>query len=126
ACRIAAGSKERLQLGNLDIDRDWGWAPEYVEAMWRMMQQPAASDFVIATGQTRSLTDFVSAAFSAVGLDWKDHVDSNPALKRPTDLRATHADTRRAERQLGWRAQTLMDEVARKMVQATLSNSNQE
>ena len=118
ACRIAMGSKERLQLGNIDIQRDWGWAPEYVDAMWRMMQQSAAQDFVIATGETRPLADFVNEAFSATGLDWRDHVDSNPELMRPTDLRASHADTWKAMTILGWRATTKMAEVARLMVAA--------
>lgn len=124
ACRIAAGSKERLQLGNTEIQRDWGWAPEYVEAMWKMMQHDKALDFVIATGETRSLTDFVSEVFTAVGLDWQDHVDSNPLLRRPTDLRSSHADTRRATARLGWQAQTRMNEVARRMVRAAQSPSN--
>ena len=118
ACRIAAGSGERLQLGNLDIERDWGWAPEYVEAMWLMMQQDQATDFVIATGETRPLTEFVSEAFAAAGLDWREHVDSNPALRRPTDLRTIRADTRRASESLGWQASTTMTEVARRMVSA--------
>lgn len=118
ACRIAAGSTERLQLGNLEIDRDWGWAPEYVEAMWLMLQQEAASDFVIATGETNSLTEFIQHAFASAGLDWEDHVDSNPALRRPTDLRSSHADTSRAQSVLGWTARTRMRDVARLMVEA--------
>jgi GDPmannose 4,6-dehydratase len=75
ACRIASGSQERLQLGNLDVQRDWGWAPEYVMAMWQMLQQDQPEDFVIATGETNSLEDFVATAFSCVGLDWQEHVD---------------------------------------------------
>jgi GDPmannose 4,6-dehydratase len=118
ACRIAAGSTERLQLGNLDVERDWGWAPEYVEAMWLMLQQDSATDFVIATGETRSLTDFVRESFAAVGLNWTDHVDSDPSLRRPTDLRASHADIHRAAGLLGWRAKSRMSDVARGMVEA--------
>ncbi|MCB0969677.1 MAG: GDP-mannose 4,6-dehydratase, partial [Ilumatobacter sp.] len=76
ACRIADGSGERLKLGNIDVARDWGWAPEYVEAMWRMLQHERAEDFIVATGQTRKLEDFVAGAFAAVGLDWREHVDS--------------------------------------------------
>jgi GDPmannose 4,6-dehydratase len=118
ACRIAAGSNERLSLGNIEIQRDWGWAPEYVEAMWRMMQRDVASDFVIATGETRPLSDFVDEAFAAVGLDWRRHVDSNPALMRPTELRVSRADTTKAFDQLAWKAETRMADVARKMVAA--------
>src|SRR6266478_7320995 len=80
ACRIAAGSTESLVLGNMEIERDWGWAPEYVEAMWLMLQRDAPEDYVIATGKTRSLKDFVAAAFARAGLDWKEHVRSDSAL----------------------------------------------
>ena len=118
ACRIAAGSNERLQLGNLEIQRDWGWAPEYVEAMWRMMQQPAPEDLVIATGETHSLAAFVDAAFSTLGLAAQDHVETNPALMRPTDLRVSRADPAHAEARVGWRARTRMREVVRNMVEA--------
>lgn len=116
ACRIAAGSKERLHLGNLDIHRDWGWAPEYVDAMARMLQQEVAQDFVIATGATHPLEDFVAEAFQALGLDWHDHVTSDPSLMRPTDLRISRADPALAASVLGWRANTGMREVVRKMV----------
>ena len=118
ACRIAAGSRERLQLGNLEIRRDWGWAPEYVDAMWRMMQQPEPKDFVIATGETESLAAFVDEAFATLGLAAQDHVERNPALMRPTDLRESCADPTHAEARLGWRARTRMHEVVRKMVDA--------
>jgi GDPmannose 4,6-dehydratase len=122
ACRIAAGSRERLQLGNLDIHRDWGWAPEYVDAMWRMMQQPEPRDFVIATGRTHSLEEFVEAAFSEVGQDWRSHVDSNPVLMRPTDLRFGRANLALAQAELGWRASVDMKEVVRRMVRAELGH----
>ena len=118
ACRIAAGSGERLQLGNLDIHRDWGWAAEYVEAMQRMLQLDQPEDFVIATGATQSLQSFVATAFDAVGLDWQAHVDTDPALMRPTDLRYGRANPARAEQILGWHAQTRMPEVVRRMVAA--------
>lgn len=116
ACRIAAGSQERLQLGNLDIQRDWGWAPEYVDAMWRMLQQTTPQDFVIATGETHPLQDFVAEAFSAVGLHWHDHVDTNLSLLRPSDIRVSRAATDRAADKLGWVAQTHMREVVKQMV----------
>jgi len=126
ACRIAAGRRERLQLGNLDIHRDWGWAPEYVDAMWRMMQQDEPRDFVIATGRTHSLEEFVEAAFSEVGLDWRSHVDSNPVLMRPTDLRFGRANPARAQAELGWRASVDMKEVVRRMVQAERERNQEE
>lgn len=123
ACRIAAGSGETLQLGNLEIQRDWGWAPEYVDAMWRMLQRPAPQDFVIATGETRPLQDFVAEAFSAAGLDWREHVKTNPALIRPTELRVSRANPALAAEQLGWQARTRMNDVVRAMVEAAQASS---
>lgn len=120
ACRIARGSGERLKLGNLDVQRDWGWAPEYVEAMWSMLQQPEACDVVIATGETYSLARFVEESFAAVGLKWRDHVDLDPGLLRPTDLRVSRADPRFARERLGWTAQTTMPKVVHKMVDAVM------
>lgn len=118
ACRIAAGSKERLLLGNLDIRRDWGWAEEYVEAMWRMMQQERPEDFVIATGESHTLQEFAAEAFAAVGLDWQEHVGNDSALMRPSDLRDSRADPKYAEMRLGWRAKRRMCEVVQAMVAA--------
>lgn len=118
ACRIANGSEERMTLGRLDIQRDWGWAPEYVDAMWMMLQQPQPEDFVIATGETNTLQDFVAAAFEALDLDWRDHVDGDPALIRPTDLAVSCADPSRAQEKLGWQARTRMHGVVRRMVEA--------
>lgn len=118
ACRIAAGSGERLSLGNVAIERDWGWAPEYVDAMWRMLQQPKPEDFIIATGKSSRLLDFVQEAFRCVGLDWKDHVDIDESLLRPTDVAVIRADPSKAERLLGWRAMKDMHEVVRLIVDA--------
>jgi GDPmannose 4,6-dehydratase len=118
ACRIAAGSAERLHLGNLDIQRDWGWAPEYVDAMWRMLQQPAPQDVIIATGETRPLQDFVAEAFNAVGLLWQDHTETDAALMRPTDIRFGRANPALAAAQLGWVAHKHMNDVVRAMVAA--------
>jgi GDPmannose 4,6-dehydratase len=102
AVRIAGGSGERLKLGRLDIQRDWGWAPEYVEAMWRMLQRDRPDDFVVATGERHSLQDFVCEAFRRLGLDWRDHVDTDPSLRRPTDLECNCGDASKARELLGW------------------------
>lgn len=121
AARIALGQQRELALGNTDISRDWGWAPEYVEAMWLMLQQERPEDFVIATGLSYSLEEFVSTAFAAAGLNWRDHVRSDPELRRPSDLSRGCGDAGKAERLLGWRARTRMPEVAERMVAAELA-----
>lgn len=118
ACRIATGSNERLKLGDIEIKRDWGFAPEYVDAMSLMLQQETAQDFVIATGETYSLSAFLNEAFKSQGLHWKDHVEFDPALARPTDLRVSCADPSHAEKILGWRASSNMSDVVRIMVDA--------
>lgn len=120
ACRIARGSGEILALGNLEIERDWGWAPEYVDAMWRMLQRDDPRDYVIATGQTLSLADFVTETFAVLNLDGNDHVTSDPTLLRPTDLRIGRANPALAERDLKWRASTSPREVVRRMVEAEI------
>lgn len=125
ACRIGQGAQERLKLGNLDVLRDWGWAPEYVEAMWRMLQQPTPEDFVIATGQTCALGDFVSRAFAHFGLDWQDHVDTDPSLIRPADLRISRADPAKAARLLGWQATVKMEGIVEQMIAAAVADSRQ-
>jgi GDPmannose 4,6-dehydratase len=116
ARRIAAGSNERLALGDLGIQRDWGWAPEYVDAMWRMLQQPAPRDLIIATGDTQPLSAFVEQAFDEAGLDWRGHVDSSPAFMRPGEQRISRADPSQAQATLGWVASTRLEAVARRMV----------
>lgn len=118
AARIAAGSDERLMLGNLDVSRDWGWAPEFVESMWLMLQAEAPHDLVIATGRSHGLAEFVEAAFAAAALDWHDHVSSDPALMRPAEIGWSGASPELAERVLGWRPTVLMPEIARRMVAA--------
>lgn len=118
AVRIAAGSGERLQLGDLTIERDWGWAPEYVDAMWRMLQHERAEDFVIATGRMHSLRSFVALAFAAVGLDWQAHVDFDPGLRRPSDIAHSVGDASKAQRELGWTASTTLEQVIARMVAA--------
>jgi GDPmannose 4,6-dehydratase len=122
ACRIAAGSKEVLLLGNLDIHRDWGWAPEYVDAMAQMLHQDSPRDLVIATGETNALADFVATSFEVLGLDWQEHVRSDPTLMRPTDLRVSRANPELAACSLNWRASMRMREVVVAMVKAELSS----
>lgn len=119
AARISQGSHERLVLGNLEIHRDWGWAPEYVEAMWLMMQQPVADDYIIATGHTYSLSEFVDEAFRLCGLNWRDHVESSTQFCRPTDIKVGIANPVRAKDHLGWTAKSDMKDVVRMMVQAS-------
>ena len=116
AKRISKGSKETLMLGRLDISRDWGWAPEYVEAMWLMLQQESPEDFVIATGKTYALEDFVKIAFAAVDLDWKEHVGRADEFIRPTDLLISSADPGKAKAKLGWQARMNMPQVVEKMI----------
>lgn len=111
ACRIAHGSGETLTLGNIDIERDWGWAPEYVEVMWTMLQQRRVQDLVIATGRTVSLQYFIEHAFGHFGLDWRRHVRGDASLFRPSDIRHGAADPSRALRLLGWRARLQVDDV---------------
>lgn len=118
AVRIANGSSERLHLGNLTVRRDWGWAPEYVVAMHLILQQPAPRDFVIATGAEASLEDFTAAAFTAVGLDWRNHVAVDPTLFRPNELQRCIGDPQLAADQLGWRATTTWSTVAQRMIAA--------
>ena len=118
ARRIAEGSGERLVLGRLDIRRDWGWAPEYVDAMWRMLQLETPSDLVIATGKTYSLEDFVAAAFQLHGLDWREHVDVSQEFFRPTDIAYSGGSPALASDRLGWSAQFAMPDVVRLMSEA--------
>jgi GDPmannose 4,6-dehydratase len=122
ACRIARGSKEQLVLGDMTIRRDWGWAEEYVEAMWRMLQADGPDDYLLATGETHSLQDFAAEAFQAVGLDWRQHVKSDPAIRRPLELDAGRGNPAKAASLLGWKAKTTMNGVVRKMVEAEMAN----
>ena len=121
ACRVAAGEQDVLSLGDLSVRRDWGWAPEYVVAMHRMLQLDTLEDFVIATGQTTSLEDFVREVFASLGLDWRKHVVRDPALTRPSEILSGQADTSHAAAQLGWTARSHMADVARMMVEARLA-----
>ena len=118
ACRIADGAQEKLTLGRLDIVRDWGWAPEYVEVMWRMLQAEAPDDYVIATGYSNTLADFVSLAFENVGLDWREHVHSEASFFRPLDITHSAGDPSKAHRLLGWNASTRLPQLVARLVSA--------
>lgn len=115
AARIAAGSRERLTLGDLSIQRDWGWAEDYVEAMWLMLQRQEPADYVVATGEAASLQDFVAESFAALDLDWQDHVDHDPTLVRPSEIPVGFGDASRARHDLGWAAAVSMPEVAHRL-----------
>lgn len=122
ACRIAQGSDEKLYLGNMSIKRDWGWAQEYVEAMYLILQQNQPDDYVIATGESTSLEDFVAAAFTSLNLDWRDHVVVDSSLFRPTDLAMGKGNPSKAKIQLGWEARYKMQDVVKMMVEARLES----
>ena len=117
---ILAGRQDRLYLGNLDSRRDWGYAPEYVEAMWLMLQQPTPGDFVIATGEMHSVRQFVEAAFGYVDLDWEKHVEIDPRYFRPTEVDELCGDASRAREVLGWQARTSFEKLVRIMLEADL------
>lgn len=114
--KIRAGEQTKLELGDLTIQRDWGWAPEYVEAMWLMLQQEQADDYVIATGETHSLAEFVETAFSLVGLNWRDYVVSSNSLLRPTDIPACIADPGKISARAEWRAKLRLRDIIKTMV----------
>jgi GDPmannose 4,6-dehydratase len=116
AANIAAGSKERLTLGNLSICRDWGWAPDYVEAMWRMLQCPQPDDFVVASGTAHSLEEFVATAFLKIGLDWRDHVDHDPSLIRSSEITYSLGDPTKAAKVLNWHSAVKMPEIVGRMI----------
>jgi GDPmannose 4,6-dehydratase len=116
ANRISAGSEEKLTLGDTTIARDWGWAPEYVVAMWLMLQQNISEDFVIATAETHSLSEFVTEAFNCVGLDWHEHVLFDKTLMRPTEIADGRGNPSKAKQKLGWEAKYKMNDVVRMMV----------
>jgi len=120
AKRIANGSNERLFLGNIRIIRDWGWAPEYVEAMWRILQVDSADDYVIATGRSVSLEFFVELVFKKFNLDWRAHVETREELCRPTDLEESRANPYKASSRLGWRANHDVSDVVKFMIEGRL------
>ncbi len=117
AAKIALGMQSKLKLGDLNIKRDWGWAPEYVEAMWKMLQQSSPDDYVIATGMLYSLKDFASHAFSSLGLDYEKYVISSNSLKRPSEIKSGFGSPSKANKKLNWEAKTFMPEIASKITQ---------
>jgi GDPmannose 4,6-dehydratase len=121
AKRISNGNSEKLMLGRLEISRDWGWAPEYVEAMWRMLQLEKPEDFVIATGETCTLENFVAHAFNSLGLKWQEHVIQDHSLFRPTDILISRADPSKAREKLGWVASTKANGVVEAMLNFKLN-----
>jgi GDPmannose 4,6-dehydratase len=121
AARIKAGLQEKLYLGNLDAKRDWGYAKEYVEAMWLMLQQEQPDDYVIATGETHSVKEFVEEAFSAVGLNWQDHVEIDHKYHRPAEVDLLVGDASKAYRTLGWRPKTTFKDLVSLMIDADVA-----
>jgi GDPmannose 4,6-dehydratase len=117
---IVAGSKKKLFLGNLDAIRDWGYAKEYVESMWLMLQQDKPTDYVVATGEGATVRDFVEASFEHVGLNWQDYVEVDKKYIRPTEVDALIGDPSKAQRALGWSATTNWKALAKLMVDADL------
>jgi len=118
--RIAAGKQAKLSLGNLQAQRDWGHAREYVDAMWLMLQQEQPDDYVVATGETHSVEEFAQIAFAEAGLDWREHVVVEPGLHRPSEVHVLLGNAAKARRELGWSYQTTLPELVREMVRSDL------
>jgi GDPmannose 4,6-dehydratase len=119
--RIKAGLQDKLFMGNLDAKRDWGYAPEYVEAMWRMLQQDQGDDYVIATGETHSVREFLDVAFARAGLDWHDYVVHDPRYERPAEVDLLIGDASKAARQLGWKPKVTFKQLVEIMVDADIA-----
>jgi len=118
--RILSGKETHLSLGNLDSARDWGYAKDYVEAMWMMLQQPKGDDFVIATGESHTIREFLDVSFRIVGREWKDFVFQDPRFLRPSEVDYLHGDATKAEQKLGWKPRTNFAELVRLMVVSDL------
>jgi GDPmannose 4,6-dehydratase len=122
AARIKLGLQRSLKMGNLEARRDWGFAGDYVEAMWMMLQQPKPQDYVIATGVTRSVRELLEVAFAHVGLDYREYVEVDPALLRPAEVHHLHGDCSKAARELGWKPKTSFEQLVKMMVDADLAS----
>jgi len=120
AANIRMGKQAKLYLGNLDAQRDWGYAKEYVETMWLMMQQKEPDDYVIATGETNTVRSFLDEAFSSVGLDWHEFVEIDERYYRPAEVNILLGDSTKAQRRLGWTPQTKFKDLVRLMIEADL------
>ncbi len=118
--RIKLGLQDRLYLGNLEAQRDWGFAGDYVEAMWRILQADQPDDYVIATGETHSVREFAERAFAMVGLDWEQYVAFDPRYSRPTEVDVLLGDPSKAEAKLGWKPTVSFNELVRMMVENDL------
>lgn len=126
ATRIKLGLQEKLYLGNLDAKRDWGHAEDYVRAMWLMLQQDEPDDYVIATGESHTVREFVELVFARLGLDWRKHVEIDPRYFRPTEVEYLKGDASKARAKLGWRPEVGIDELVRRMVEHDLELARQE
>lgn len=125
--RIHLGKQDVLELGNLDSKRDWGYAGDYVEGMWRMLQQNTPSDYVLATGVTHTISDFLDSAFKEVGIDdWKPYVKQNPEYMRPAEVDILLGNPAKAERELGWKRKVEFDDLVKLMVQHDLGLQSSE
>jgi GDP-D-mannose dehydratase len=120
AARIKLGRQQKLYLGNLDAKRDWGYAPDYVEAMWMMLQQSEPDDYVIATGETHSVREFLDVSFGHLGMDWKKYVEIDPRYYRPTEVDLLLGDCSKARTKLGWKPRVRFEELAILMTDADL------
>ncbi|MDR3459441.1 MAG: GDP-mannose 4,6-dehydratase [Verrucomicrobiae bacterium] len=118
--RIQAGRQKKLYMGNIDAQRDWGYAKEYVEAMWLMLQQPHGDDYVIATGETHSVREFLEVAFKHAGLNWQDHVEIDPQFYRPAEVERLIGNAAKAQKQLHWSPKTKFADLVKLMVQADI------
>ena len=121
ACRVSKGSREKLVLGDISVKRDWGWAPEYVQAMWIMLQQPEARDYVIATGTQYSLQEFLQHTFEHLNLNWEDHVVIDQSLFRPNEIHGNIGDASKAHRELGWKATLTMPQIIPLLIEDCLT-----
>jgi GDPmannose 4,6-dehydratase len=122
--RIKKGLQDKVSLGSLDARKDWGYAPEYVEAMWMMLQQPKPDDFVIATGEAHSVKEFVETAFKYIGLDWQKFVETDPKQVRPSEVGLLIGDASKAEKVLGWKPKVRFTDLVRILVEAELKSLN--
>ena len=123
AARIKLGLADRLKMGNLDAQRDWGYAGDYILAMWLMLQQPGPDDYVISTGETHSINELLDVAFCYVGLDWKKYVVHDPRYLRPAEVSVLMGDATRARNQLGWKPRTTFNELVKLMLEADIARA---